>query len=304
MHIPLIGGRTFTAEDFQQAAEAAAAENSANESAQSKIPHSAGVTPAVAVPTVAALVSQTFARRYFPGQNPLGKRLMEPVNPDEGGESASRKAPRRSWEIVGIVGDTKYNNLRREIHPMVYLPITGGGARFELRTAGDPTALIPSVRHTVEVLNKNLPLFRVQTQSQSINDLLVQERVIARLSGMFGSLALLLACVGLYGLLSYEMARRRREIGIRMALGAEKRDVLKMVVGQGIRLALIGVVVGVAGALALTRFLSSLLYGVKPTDPLTFVAVSSILIAVALVACYIPARHAAKVDPMVALRYE
>jgi hypothetical protein len=289
MHIPLIGGRTFTAEDFQQAAEAAAAENSANESAQSKIPHSAGVTPAVAVPTVAALVSQTFARRYFPGQNPLGKRLMEPVNPDEGGESASRKAPRRSWEIVGIVGDTKYNNLRREIHPMVYLPITGGGARFELRTAGDPTALIPSVRHTVEVL---------------INDLLVQERVIARLSGMFGSLALLLACVGLYGLLSYEMARRRREIGIRMALGAEKRDVLKMVVGQGIRLALIGVVVGVAGALALTRFLSSLLYGVKPTDPLTFVAVSSILIAVALVACYIPARHAAKVDPMVALRYE
>jgi ABC-type antimicrobial peptide transport system permease subunit len=128
--------------------------------------------------------------------------------------------------------------------------------------------------------------------------------VIARLSGLFGSLALLLSCVGLYGLLSYETARRRREIGIRMALGAERADVLRMVISQGLKLAMIGVVIGIAGALALTRFLSSLLYGVKPTDPLTFIAVSLILIAVAMLACYIPARRAAKVDPMVALRYE
>jgi putative ABC transport system permease protein len=128
--------------------------------------------------------------------------------------------------------------------------------------------------------------------------------VITRLSSLFAILAMLLASIGLYGLLSYEVARRRREIGIRMALGAEKSDVLWMVAGHGLKLALIGVAVGVAGALASTRFLASMLYGVKPTDPFTFITVSLILIAVALAACYIPARRAAKVDPMVALRYE
>ncbi|HEX5411993.1 MAG TPA: FtsX-like permease family protein [Terriglobia bacterium] len=124
------------------------------------------------------------------------------------------------------------------------------------------------------------------------------------LASLFGIAAALLVCLGIYGLLAYSVAQRQREIGIRMALGAEKSDVLKMVVGQGLKLALIGVAIGIAGALALTRFLASLLYGVNPTDPLTFIAVSLILIADALVACYIPARRAAKVDPMVALRYE
>jgi predicted permease len=304
MHIPLIGGRTFTDEDFQQAAEAAAIEQKASAAAKSKSPHSVATEQSAVAPPVAALVNQTFARKYFPGKSTLGMRLLSPLSSDEGGEAATHNAPRRSWVIVGIVGDTKYQDLRREVHPTVFLPISDGGAHFELRTAGDPAALIPSIRRTAELVNKNLPVYHVQTQTHSIDDLLVQERLIARLSCLFGSLALLLACVGLYGLLSYEMARRRREIGIRMALGAEKRDVLKMVVGQGLRLALIGVTVGVAGALALTRFLSSLLYGVKPTDPLTFSAVSLVLIAVALLACYIPARRAAKVDPMVALRYE
>jgi predicted permease len=304
MHIPLIGGRAFTDEDFQQAAEAASAEETAHKAAQSKTPGLGGaISPAVASP-VSALVNHAFALKYFPGQNPLGMRLLEPINPDMSGKTAPQIVPRRSWVIVGIVGDTKYSNLRRAIHPTVYVPITGGGARFELRTAGNPIALIPAVRHAVELINKNLPLFRVQTQSQVIDGLLVPERVIARVSSLFGLLALLLACIGLYGLLSYETARRRPEIGIRMALGAEKNEILRMVIGQGLKLALIGVGIGLAGSFALTRFLSSLLYGVKPTDLITFIAVSLILIAVALVACYVPARRAAKVDPMVALRYE
>ena len=304
MHIPLIGGRTFTDEDFQQAAEATAIEQKASAAAKSKTPHSAATEQSAVTPSVAALVNQTFARKYFPGQNPLAKRLLAPVDSEEGGAASRRSIPRRSWVIVGIVGDTKYQNLRREVHPTVFVPITGGGAHFELRTARGPAALIPSIRRTVELVNKNLPVYHIQTQTHSIDDLLIQERLIARLSTLFGLLALLLACIGLFGLLSYEMARRRREIGIRMALGAEKSDVLEMVIGQGLKLALIGVAVGVGGALALTRFLSSLLYGVKPTDPLTFIAVSLILIAVALAACYIPARRASKVDPMVALRYE
>jgi len=187
---------------------------------------------------------------------------------------------------------------------MVYVPLTGGGAHFELRTAQDPAALVPAVRDVVRRVDSNLPIFRVETQKESVEHLLSRPRVIAQLSTFFASLALVLACIGLYGLLAYEVTRRTREIGMRMALGAEKNDVLRMVVGQGVRLALIGVAVGIAGALALTRFLSSLLYGVTPTDPLTFIAVSLILIAVALLACYIPARRAAKVDPMVALRYE
>ncbi|TAM82433.1 MAG: ABC transporter permease [Acidobacteria bacterium] len=304
MHIPLMGGRTFTDEDFEQAAKATAAEEKASAAAApSKTSHRATPTQPAVVPPVAALINQTFARKYCLGQNPLGKQLMEP-GPEEGGEASSRKMPRRSWVIVGIIGDTKYENLRREIHPTVFLPISRGGAHFELRTAGNPAALIPSVRHAAELINKNLPVFTVQTQTQSIDELLFQERLIVRLSVLFGLLALLLACIGLYGMLSYEMARRRREIGIRMALGAEKGDVLRMVVGQGLRLAFIGMAIGIAGALALTRFLSSLLYGVKPTDPLTFAAVSLVLIAVALAACYLPARRAAKVDPMVALRYE
>ena len=303
MRIPLMAGRAFTGEDFQQAAEAAAAEGKASAAAQSKTPPSAVPAQPAVAPPVAALVNQTFARKYFPGESPLGKQLLQPA-PEEGGEASSHKAPRRSWVIVGIVGDTRYENPRREIHPAVFLPLTGNGVHFELRTAGDPAALVPSVRRTVELMNRNLPLYHVQTQTQSIDDLLVQERLIARLSSLFGLLALLLACIGLYGMLSYEMARRRREIGIRMALGAERRDVLQMVVGQGLKLALIGVAIGIAGALALTRFLASLLYGVTPTDPLTFIAVSIILTAVALLACYLPARRAAKVDPMVALRYE
>src|SRR5690348_2108741 len=172
MRIPLIGGRSFTDEDFQQAAQAAEAEEKAA-GAQSKTLQPRGPAPAIVAPPVAALVNQTFARKYFPGQNPLGKRLLAPLPSEEGGQLSSRKAPRRSWVIVGIVGDTRYENLRREIQPTVFLPVAGGGVHFELRTAGDPAALVPSVRRTVELMNQNLPFFHVQTQTQSVDDLLV-----------------------------------------------------------------------------------------------------------------------------------
>jgi ABC-type antimicrobial peptide transport system permease subunit len=206
--------------------------------------------------------------------------------------------------IIGVVRDAKYDSLRSEISPTAYVPASGGGASFEMRTAVDPTSIIPAVQSVVNQIDSSLPIFGVMTESQSVDQLLFQERLIARLSSFFGILALILACIGLYGLLSYEVSRRTREIGIRMALGAGQRDVLRMVVEEGLELTIAGAVFGVAAALAVTRYLGSILYGVHPGDPVTLIVVAAILMIVALAACWIPARRAARVDPMVALRYE
>ncbi len=305
MRIPLIGGRTFTTEDFHQADEAAAARKHAEEAAANtpKAPVNAAKAAPPGPPTP-ILVNQAFVRKYFPGQNPLGKRLREGDSSGSSGDAFTGGAKAKAYEIAGVVGDTKYATLRREIHPMAYVPATGGGAYFELRTAPDPSTLIPAVREVVKSVDGNLPLFEVRTQRESIEGLLTQERVVARLSSFFGLLALLLACVGLYSLLAYEVARRTREVGIRMALGAEWRDVARLILAGGMKLVLAGVVVGVVGALAFTRVLSSLLYGLKPTDLPTYLMVALLLGAVALLACYIPARRATKIGPMVALRYE
>jgi len=251
------------------------------------------------------MVNQTFVRQYFPKQNPLGKRLTEGNSSGTGGDGVEvEQTKRKCWEIIGVAGDTKYNSLRRDIHPMVYVPLTGGGAHFELRTARDPSAQIPAVRKLVKRTDSSLPIFGVRTQSQRIEELLTQERVIARLASFFGFLALLLACIGLYSLLSYQVARRTREIGIRMALGAELHDVTKLIIARGISLTLVGFGVGVAGGLVLTRLISSLLYGLTPTDPLTLGVVAAVLVALGAAACYIPARRATRVDPAVALRFE
>jgi predicted permease len=303
MRIPLVGGRVFNQADFEQAGAAAAAAEKAEAATAPKTPAkpSAAAPPG---PPIPILVNQAFVRKYFPNQNPLGKRLTEGDTSSTSGDSAVGKPAVKSWEIAGVVGDTKYDTLRREIHPTAYVPAVGGGVYFELRTAPDPSSLIPEVREVVKRADSNLPLFDVKTQRESVDDLLTQERVVARLSSFFGVLALLLACVGLYGLLAYEVARRTREVGIRMALGAEWGDVTRLVVSGGMKLAAAGVVVGVAGGLAITRVISSLLYGLKPTDPLTYAVVALLLGAVALLACCIPARRAARIDPMVALRYE
>ena len=304
LRIPLLGGRAFTSADFTQAAQAAAVGESPQQTATPSGVLSAAKSSATAGPPIPVLVNASFVRNYFESQNPLGKRLTQGDNSETSGNAAEKPRITKVWEIVGVAGDTKYSDLRREVHPTAYVPVTGGGATFELRTASNSTSLIPAVRRTVNDADTNVPIFGVRTQSQRIDELLTQERLIARLGSCFGGLALLLACVGLYGLLSFEVARRTREIGIRMALGAERADVLRAIAVQGLRVTVVGVVAGISAGAAVTRFLSSLLFGLKANDPVTFAGVSLILIAVALLACYLPARRATKVDPMVALRYE
>jgi predicted permease len=277
LYIPFLRGRGFNASDFALSAS------------------NGGETPTSAPTPV--IVNQAFVEQYLAKENPLGKRFGE--SPADANEPA-----RPGYEIVGVVRDAKYNSLRREIQAMMYTPQSAGGASFELRTAADPQAILPAIREVVAQVNTNLPLFDVKTESQQIDRLLFQERLVARLSGFFGLLALVLASVGLYGLLSYEVSRRTREIGIRVALGAQAGSVLKLVLRQGIVLVVVGAAVGIGVALGVTRYLSSMLYDVHANDPLTIVAVAVLLTLVALAACYIPARRATRVDPLVALRYE
>jgi predicted permease len=236
-----------------------------------------------------AIVNQAFVRKFLEARNPIGFHF---------------KHGTQDREIVGVVADTKYDSLRKEDAPTTYIPLKNGEVTFALRSAVASSALVPAVRRIVSEVDSNLPVFGVRTQSQTIDRLLFNERLVARLSSLFGVLALLLTCIGLYGLLAYEVARRTREIGIRAALGAQQRDVLSMVVGQGLSLVFSGVFVGIVTALGVTRYLQSLLFGVRPTDPSTYLAVCLMLTVVALLACYVPARRATRVDPMVALRYE
>jgi len=303
MHIPLLEGRMFTLIDFEQAAQTSAATKAAEQNANAQSP----TTTTSAGPPVAAvsvLVNEAFVHQYFANEDPLGKRITHTHGHSASTRSFDTSPKSRNWQIVGVVTNTKYDTLRRQIQPIIYVPFTSGGTYFQLRSTLDPRALIPTVRSTAEKIDNNLPLSNIRTQTQVIDELLSQERMIARLSGFFGVLALALACIGLYGLLSYGVSRRTREIGIRMALGAQQRDVLSLVVGQGIVLAIVGTAVGIGVALGVTRYLASMLYDVHANDPLTMIGVAVLLAIVALAACYIPARRAMRVDPMVALRYE
>jgi predicted permease len=277
LHIPFLAGRGFNASDFKVAAA------------------NSGMTPSSARTPV--IVNQAFVQKYLGKENPLGKEFGESAG------DAIRPAS-AGYEIIGVVRDAKYNSLRRDIQAMMYTPQSAGGASFELRTAADPQAILPAIREVVAQVNTNLPLFDVKTESEQIDRSLFQERLVARLSGFFGLLALVLACVGLYGLLSYEVSQRTREIGIRLALGAHPGSVLKLVLRQGIMLAIVGAAAGISVALGVTRYLTSMLYDVHANDPLTMISVAMLLTLVALAACYIPARRAMRVDPMVALRYE
>jgi putative ABC transport system permease protein len=243
-----------------------------------------------------AVINETMARRFFADVNPIGMR----ITPDTG--------ERISREIVGVVRDVKHFGLDKEAGAELYVPyFQDAWARsmtIVLRTSGDPASLSSAARREVWALDKNLPVANIQTMEQLLARSIAEPRFRTLLLGLFASVALLLAASGIYGVMSYAVTQRTPEIGIRMALGASTADVLKLVVGHGMILTLIGVTLGLGAAFTLTRWLKSLLFGISATDPLTFTVIALLMMAVALVACWIPARRATRVDPMVALRYE
>ncbi len=310
MHISVLAGRAFSAADFVSADATDSAVTAARQAA-SETPDSAArsagrvaaktsrsqVAP-VSVAPVPVMINALFAKKFFPHQNPLGKHM--------GNAQLDEPAigPQPGYLIVGIAGDTKYSDLRRELRPTMYLPLVANSACFELRTTSDPGTLVQLVRRTVSATDNNLPLFGIRSQREQIEQRLYRERMTSHLASFFALLALVLACIGLYGLLSYEVTRRTRELGIRLALGAQKLDLLSLVVGQGILLLFAGMVIGVSAAIGLTRLMASMLYNVHPTDPVTFAGVAVMLTLVALAACLIPACRAMCIDPILALRNE
>jgi putative ABC transport system permease protein len=243
------------------------------------------------------LINKTIQRQFFPNEDPIGKRI----------NTGSAQEP--VWhQIVGVVEDVKYNGLADEVQPALYQPTAQApswGMALILKTdVADPLSLTAAVRSEVRKLDHDLPIAQVSTLDQRLATATAQPRFRTMLITLFAAVALVLACVGIYGVISYSVAQRTHEIGIRIALGAQQHDVLKLVILQGASLAITGAALGLGGAFALTRLMAGLLFGVTPTDALTFSYVPLCLILVALLACYIPARRAAKVDPLVALRYE
>ena len=243
------------------------------------------------------IVNETLARRLWRDEDPIGKRLA----------AVGSRAANPLMEVVGVARDAKYRTLFESPRAQMFLPLLQNyhsEAALQVRATGNPSQLIATVQREVGSLDKNLPVFRVKTMSEQLDSSLTPQLLAARLIGALGGLALLLAAIGIYGVMSYAVAQRTHEIGVRMALGAQAGDVLKLVVAKGMRLTLIGVGIGLVVAYALTRAIESFLYGVSSTDPLTFALVSLLLAGVALGACLAPARRAVKVDPMIALRYE
>jgi len=241
--------------------------------------------------------SESLARQIFPNENPIGKFVG--FDEDTAGKI----------EIVGVVGDTKYSSQREDIEPMLYRPWLQDSKRigtmsFAVRTSGNPGSLGDAVREVVRESDATLPVTRLMTQEARSDETLTEERLFATLLAFFGGLAMLLAAIGLYGVMSYSVAQRTNEIGIRMALGAQASGVLRMVISQGLVYSILGMFVGAVAAFAMKRVVESQLFGVEATDPLTFVVAGFTLIAVALLACWVPARRATKVDPVIALRTE
>ncbi|HYP26606.1 MAG TPA: ABC transporter permease [Blastocatellia bacterium] len=246
----------------------------------------------------AVVVNETFVRRFFPGEDPLGKRVTF-GNPD---------APDAQWaSIVGVVKDIRHMKLDIAPYPQMYVTYAQGTPRalaLMVRTSGDPMSFLPAVRNHIWSLDKEQPIYNVRTMEQLMAASIARPGFNTLLFSIFAGVALVLAAVGIYGVISYSVTQRTHEIGIRMALGARHGDVLKMVVRQGMVMAMIGVAIGLLAAIALARFISSLLFNVSATDPLTYVGIALLFAGIALLACYIPARRATRVDPMIALRYE
>jgi putative ABC transport system permease protein len=242
-----------------------------------------------------AIINRTMARSVWPDENPIGKRFAM-VNPD---------GSRKQIEVIGVTRDVTVSDLFEPTRVFPYLPLRQSyqtRMTLHLRTDGKPELLAAAVQQAVSALDENLPVYKIAPLSTYLTDALTPQRLASRLISGFGLLALLPASIGLYGVMTYAVAQRTQEIGIRMAPGAQTRDVLKLIVRQGMTLASLGVALGLAASLALTRLIKGLLFGVSATDPLTFAPIARLLTAVALLACRITARRATKVDPMVALR--
>jgi putative ABC transport system permease protein len=281
---PEVGGRTVTPAYFQTMGIPVLKGRSFTEQDRADAPR-------------VIIVNEALASRYWPNQDVIGKRL-----------GFEDDASKQVWqEIVGVVGNVKHQTLQAEAKPEVYFPYQQSPRNFMavvVRTSSDPVSMIPAIRSQVFSIDKEQPVFDIMTMDQRIAKSVASSRFVMLLLGTFSILALVLAAVGIYGTMAYLVTQRTQEIGIRMALGAQKLDVLKLVVGKGMILAVIGTVIGLAAALALTRVMQSLLFEVTPTDSPTFVVVSLVLLIVAFIACYIPARRATRVDPLLALRYE
>jgi putative ABC transport system permease protein len=244
-----------------------------------------------------AIINETLARRYFPNQDPLGRQMKFGFPPNS---NVSR-------EIVGVVGDVRDVALSREPGPAMYVPFAQAplyGGEVVVRSSLSDSSVVAGIRQAVHSIDKDLPVTDVESFPDMLGASVAQERFRTLLLSSFSGMALILAAVGIFGVISYSASQRTREIGIRMALGAQQRSVLRLILGQGTKLALLGLGVGTLAALLLTRWMASLLYGVSATDPLTFGATAIVLFGVAVTACYIPARRAMRVDPMVALRHE
>ena len=247
--------------------------------------------------TYSMIIDESFARRFFPGEDPLGKRI------DEDGSRSGRGFA----VIVGVVGGVKHTDVKAETRPTMYVPAEQSpweSMTLVVRSSGDPTALAAAVRQEVSAVDKDQPLSEIATMEQIFSKAVAPQRFNLMLVSLFAALALALSTVGVYGVIAYSVTQRAQEMGVRLALGANSRDILRLIIGQAMRVSLLGVALGLVGAVALTRVMSSLLFEVSATDPVVFVGLAVLLIVVTLVASYIPARRATKVDPLVALRYE
>jgi len=247
-----------------------------------------------------AIINETLAALYFPNEDPIGKRITQVgANQNDGDPE--------QWEIVGVIGDVHHSSLTKPATPELYLPFQQNSwswGNFMVRTTNEPTALTRSFSDEIQRGDRTVPVTNVQPLAQSISNTVAQARFYTFLFTVFGAIGLILTMTGIYSVISYTASQRTQEVGIRMALGAQTGDVLRLIVGQGMATAMIGVAIGLAGAFGLTQLMTSLLFSVTATDPLTFVAIPIMLTGVALAACFVPARRAARVDPMVALRYE
>jgi len=254
----------------------------------------------------AVLINQAMASRYWANEDAVGKRIIHPGGRNFG--PLGRIMPQTlEFEVVGIVGNEKNSGLNAAAEPAIYFchdQFPYRSMSVMVRASSNPVSLLGAIQNEVWAIDENVPVSNVKTADQILANSIAQPRFSLLLLAVFAALALILAAVGIYGVMAYSITQRTREIGIRMALGAKQRDVLAMVLSEGFKFALIGIGIGLAGAFAITRVMTSLLYGVSTTDPIIYAVVPVILAVVALVACFIPARRATKVDPMVALRYE